>query len=876
MDGYKRLKLGEKLNEWLVNTRERLFQRVFNLLLKEAEARALKGDFDDAVALARQPYDEGTQVAYPSPTQYRRLHTLLLAAARLGEAERLQREARELYGPDIVFEAHKLHARQRLTHTYNLRPENPDWVGREAELGRVLELLSARRLVTLTGMPGVGKTELAMQAARAARGRAFSRDGVHTAWLEELPPHVETPRLLTALADALGLKGERASAVDDVVAAVGDGHTLLVLDNFEGLIDPHAPLVALLHRRCPNLRLLVTSREVLRLEHETPVRLAGLPYPNADEEDAPEEGRYAAVELFERAARGQGVVLRDADLPGVARVCQSVEGLPLAIKLAAAWVSILSPAEIADRLRERLDLLSRGARDAPRHGSVHAAFGAAVELLSLRERRALVDLTVFEGGWTLGAASAVAGVELDLLRSLTEKSLLRYDRDAARYSFHPLLKRFAAAQAEGGNRDALERRHAEHFLAADYGPSATDTLLAERHNLEAALRHADDARLDALYAAGAAVMSDVWDLTGQYAAAEAHLKRAGERAKARGDLTGWLRTLAAYGRVADRLGKTDEGIAALEAGLHAARSTPSGEEPHLAALLYYLAGLNINKGDYPQARAYLDSGLEHARALCLDYDLCRLLNARGVLEKHTGSVASALALFEEAQRYAEKLRHRPFLAVVYQNLGATELDRDNLQEAVSHLNRGLEHARTLGFRHTINHLLQNLGLAEKSLGNLEKAEAYLLEGLESSRRLGYQEAVSNFLADLGELYVEGARLEEAQACLDEAETLAVDLDNPWVECAALTGRARLEEGRERWRAALENADRALSVAKQHNFKDPEGSALFIRARALYALGDTAAALRAAEESLERFLEFGHKEAQTVEAWLGRAAAPHSG
>ncbi len=454
-----RFTFGEEMNEWIINTREELYSDVFELRLWWAERTAYAGNFKEAANLAWQVYARGTNITYLALENYQRLHKLFTAAERFDEASRIYTESKDLYGPDTLYLcANPTEAKLRLTHSYGLRAENPSFVDREKDTETMLRLLARHRLVSMVGAPGIGKTELAQVMGRLGRGQPFSEDGVHVLWLETVPASTPTPHFITVFAKALGVK---ASTLEELAAVIRDSKRLLVLDNFEHLNKTYGFLLLELQRLCPGLRLLVTSRELLRLAGECAYLLDYLPYP--DENMSLEEANtYASVQLFERSA--PGFQLSESTFRSVIQICAMVEGLPLGIKLAASWAGTLSPSVIAERLAPRLELLQHGEGHG-RHDSIHAALESSLALLSPIERFALTKLSVFQSDFSLMAAQHVTEVTLPVLRSLIEKSLLSYDQESERYSFHALIGEYMYGlleQAETSQK--VKTSHATYYL----------------------------------------------------------------------------------------------------------------------------------------------------------------------------------------------------------------------------------------------------------------------------------------------------------------------------------------------------------------------------------------------------------------------------
>ncbi|MET9069185.1 BTAD domain-containing putative transcriptional regulator, partial [Streptosporangium sandarakinum] len=351
-------------------------------------------------------------------------------------------------------------------------------VGRADELARIRGLLTGARLVTLTGPGGTGKTRLAVEAA------AHGHDDV---CFVELAPLTDGTAVPHAVLGALGLHesgmlptpgGAVPDPVARMVAALAERRTLLVLDNCEHVVEAAAALAAALLGGCPGLRILATSREPLGITGETlcPVPPLALPPP---ETPAAEALGFPAVRLFaERAAAVRPGYAVESEADAVLRVCRTLDGLPLAIELAAARLRSLTAAEVAARLDDRFRLLSRGSRTAqPRHRTLRAAVEWSWDLLGEDERTMAGRLTVFAGGATLEAVERVTGLPdaIDLLAGLVDKSLVEVVGD--RYRMLDTIRAFCAERlAEAGEEEALRRAHGEYFLglAESAGPHLRD------------------------------------------------------------------------------------------------------------------------------------------------------------------------------------------------------------------------------------------------------------------------------------------------------------------------------------------------------------------------------------------------------------------
>jgi predicted ATPase/class 3 adenylate cyclase/DNA-binding CsgD family transcriptional regulator len=428
----------------------------------------------------------------------------------------------------------------------NLPGELTSFVGRRAELSDVADLLGRGRLLTLTGAGGCGKTRLALQAAADAMDR--HPDGV---WWVELA-RLEEPALVPAtVIAALGLREVPGwTLVDTLVEHLRPRSLLLVLDNCEHLLAACADLGDALLRGCPSLSILATSRAPLGVPGETTWRVPSMSLPAERSREPIEALRQSdAVRLFiDRAAQARpNFAINAGNAPVVAQICHNVDGIPLAIELAAARVRMFAPEQIARGLGDRFHLLTGGSRTVlPRHQTLEASIDWSHDLLSDEERAVLRRLSVFAGGWTLDAAEDVcsgSGIDryavLDLLTGLVDKSLVTTDerRSEVRYGLLETVRQYSAARlAEAGETEAVRNRHLAYHLAlaeladpkvlgAGRDDPVLESLAAEMPNLRGALEWATTADPDAALRL-VDVLTLFWLFTGRYREAESAYTRA--------------------------------------------------------------------------------------------------------------------------------------------------------------------------------------------------------------------------------------------------------------------------------------------------------------------------------------------------------------
>ena len=375
-------------------------------------------------------------------------------------------------------------------------------VGRSAALQRVRDLVSAYRVVTLTGPGGIGKTALAMKAVRDMVG-----DFEDGAWLVELASHSDAALAPSAVAGALDLKlgGDRVTA-EALARGIGDRHLVLLLDNCEHLIDAVAALVETVLRLCPRATVLATSREIMQIEGEAVYRVPALDVPAAGQGEPDVILDHSAVELFVTRAKALdgGFSTQPKDLSSIAEVCRHLDGIPLAIEFAAARAALVGTEQVAAGLRDRFALLTSGRRTAiPRHRTLRAALDWSYQLLSKEEQRLLRHLAIFPAGFTFEAAQAVGGAGragqsiVEDLSSLVSKSLCERvnPTSSTRWRLLETIRAYALEElTRNGEHPHAARRHAEHFRDLVSPVTASSKARLSRDDAAQCLRELDNVR----------------------------------------------------------------------------------------------------------------------------------------------------------------------------------------------------------------------------------------------------------------------------------------------------------------------------------------------------------------------------------------------
>jgi predicted ATPase/class 3 adenylate cyclase len=693
----------------------------------------------------------------------------------------------------------------------NLPQQMTSFIGREKEVVAVGEMLAVNRLLTLTGAGGAGKTRLALQVA--AEMLDHYPDGV---WLVELASLSDPSLIPQTVARAVGIREQAGESIEQTLTdGLRSRNLLLVLDNCEHLLSACAHLVTALLRVCPGLRVLATSREPLGLSGEHVFRVPSLSVPDMSQgQSAAWESmsQFEAVRLFiDRATSVKAdFAVNNQNAPALASVCARLDGIPLAIELAAARVRSLTVEDINTKLDQRFRLLTGGSRTAlPRQQTLRSLIDWSYDLLNETEKALLCRLSVFAGGWTLEAAEGICAGEtvedweiLDLLTSLSDKSLVIAETSGmnVRYRLLETVRQYAQERLRERGEEAVWRdRHLACFLAlaeeAEPQLAGADQqtwlerLATDHDNLRAALEWSGESSTgggtDGLRLAGA--LWRFWRVRGHLTEGREYLSRALTVAGTGADAAVRAKAVNQAGYLAWAQGDTASARGFYEAALSLRREI--GDRQGIAASLNGLGNVAYNEGNRAAARSLYNESLMIQRELGDQWGIANALNNLGVVAFEQRDFAVARALYEENLAIRRATGDRWGVAVSLNNLGNVAYKQGDIRAARSLYEESLATRRELGDREGVATSLYNLGVMASKQDDFSGAMALYEEALAIWREMGDQRSVAGTLDTIGVVASRQSDAGAARRFHTESLTLWKALDDRKGIATALEGLA---------------------------------------------------------------------------------------
>jgi predicted ATPase/DNA-binding SARP family transcriptional activator len=801
---------------WAIRYRERLHIQALTALYHITRYYMRRGEYSQAQTYALHQIE----LAPYREEAHRQLMRILVCtgqrSAALAQYETCCRVLTEELGVEPSQQTQALYRRIRSAGTkspHNLPPQMTSLLGREGELHRLTEHLADPncRLLTMTGLGGIGKTRLALQAAQE-----HLEEFLHGVYFVPLAALSSDEFLAPTIADALSLSlsGEEAPPAQ-LLNYLREKEILLVLDGFEHLLSaPPAEKNALdflleILKAAPEIKIIVTSRQRLNLQAEWVFRVRGLAFPKKAPNaglDAEGMENYSAVQLFCRRARrlNHEFSLSDATKPAVGRICRLVEGMPLGLELAAASIATLTCEQIADQLERSLDTLATTMRDVPeRHRSMQAVFEHSWHLLDEAERRVFRQLTVFQGGFTAQAARQVAQASPKVLSALIDKSLLRQDI-SGRYEIHELLRQYAAGKLAGypTEKETALERYCDYYadflrqkaapLQVNFQPEALAEIGLEIENIRAGWQSAiDQANLAAVESCLESLYLFYWarnwyDEGRQvFAQAESLARTAGHHDS--------LLLAKIWTRQAEFdawLSHYDQAKVRLQKSIQVCRTLQERDELALASEL--LGRVHYSQGEYVLAKEHYEQSLALYRQTDNKAGLAQTLNSlANVTCDLSADYGRAQALHAESLALARQIGDQFGIAKALINQGVTAQELGNYVQAQRLYRESLEVYRGLDYRHGQSAALNYLGQVASLTGEHGEAMTFLRQSFELSQETGDRHSMANCRQQLGNVACRMGAYPEAKAYFAEALSLAMEIRAFQVTLDILIGVAGL-------------------------------------------------------------------------------------
>ena len=704
-------------------------------------AHAAKGDMSKVVATYERCVDSLKEFGFGPSEQTRALY------------EQLKTGEEDLYTKSYIMQNEK---REEPLKT-NLPIQLTSFIGREKEVEEIVRLMLQNRLVTLTGPGGVGKTRLAIQSSKGML-REFN-DGI---WWVELAPLMDESHVPQTVAQVLGVRESRAkNMTESLKSYLHEKQLLLVLDNCEHLIDVCAQIAHDLLAQCAYLKVLSTSREALDIMGEMEYQVQPLSMPALEYETlANLLLEYEGIRLFaERAKAKSGFALTDRNASTVLQICQRLDGIPLAVELAAARTKSMSVEDILEHLDDRFNLLTQGDRTAlPRHQTLRAAIDWSYDVLSKEEQTLFRRLSVLVGGWTLDAAQAVCSADdievLGILMRLVDKSLVitQIENSNNRYYMLETIRQYAY----------------EKFL------QSTEVELIYKQYLDFFIRFVEEAEPN-LVGPDEVTWLDYLETeldNLRYAARLALRFQDMESAARLGTSLWW------FWLFRDHMG---EGRQLLEKTIELGRSSSQVEAMTRGGTALYAHAMNIAamlanfQGDHFVGRSRSEEGLALSRKIGNKRLISRALFALGLAAVNQEDYSSAKSAFEESLLHTQELGDKSEIARSHVLLGGLALAQNNYVKARSHYEEGLRLAHEMNSKLTISVFSGNLGLVALKHKDFIVAREMLRTGLLLDREINNERAIIANLVGFASLARALGRLKRATRLSSAAEKFSRDI-----------------------------------------------------------------------------------------------------
>jgi predicted ATPase/DNA-binding XRE family transcriptional regulator len=729
----------------------------------------------------------------------------------------------------------------------NLPAPLTSFIGREKELADVRKLIARHRLVTLTGPGGVGKTRLSVKV-----GELVLADFPEGVWMVELAPVLDPSLVPATAARTFGLlEDPKRPFIDVLCDFLREKTLLLILDNCEHVLDACAQFADTALKRCPNLKVLTTSREVFGVLGEAVYPVPSLALPNI-RHLVDRFREFESIRLFEERAQLAQVnfSLTIGNAPAVAKVCTQLDGIPLAIELAAARINTFSAEEIAERLPRNFRLLSTGNRTAlPRHRTLHAAIDWSYDLLSTDEKILFRRLSVFVDSWTLEAAESVCSdahihseLFFDLLTRLLTKSLITKEvtQVGTRYRMLETLRQYAYEKLWAMDEaNIISQRHLAYFVSlADRAEPHLRSFDAEKwlevlekelDNIRSALAYGLKNDVEAELRLASALWwfwhirghkSEGWEWLEQGLAIEEQERGANRRLSARTLIRGKALYVAGFLRL--MFFETDKGASLSEESLSLFRGLGEEGKRGAAYALWNLGGAASRQLDFHHAKLLFEESLALFQEVKDQFGIAQCMDALPFLQMHENKYEEARVLLEEHLALRQEIGDKDGMATAFHHLGLLAFQQNNYKEAGVHFRASLDLYRRIGNRWGMGHALSSLGRTAQSEGNYEEATEILEEALALDQDVGDRFGIASRLNELGLVAQSRGDYERAVQMHEQALELLFEAGDRASASVVIFHLGSIALLRSDDQQAARNFEEALTISQEAG--DPLGTA----------------------------------------------------
>ena len=788
-----------------------------------------------------------------------------------------ERRLKDVIEPIRLFQVASKELREEFPplKTLDARPNNlpvqlSGFIGRADEIKHAKELLKDNRLLTLTGTGGLGKTRFSLQVAAD-----LIDDFANGVWFVELAAVSDPVFLAITIINDLGLKEEQKKTPEETLADhLKDKEILIVLDNCEQIIESCAKLAENLLLKCPKLKVIATSREGLNCIGEQTYRIPPLTLPDPNHKYTPEQlTQYESVRLFIERALAVNPKFRvtNENAPALVGVCSRLDGVPLALELAAARTKVLSVEKIFERLDDRFNLLTGGKRTVlPRQQTLRALIDWSYDLLSENEKILWSRLSVFSGGWTLEAAEEVCSDEkiskndiLDLLSQLTEKSVIIYDETKDRYRILESLKQYGIEKLSDGKEIFLQ--HLNYFLKLS--EKAKPELIGENtkfwmHKIEAdhsnfisAIEWSVNNENKEKGAVISNALGSFWSRRGQYSTGirliEIILESSGILSKSlKGIVLNWI------GSFRISMGDNEQAKKYLEESLDLRKEI--GDKIGIAESLLSLGNVTNSLGDFELAKNYYEESQDIYKILGSKSGIAATTLSLGNIALNQGDYGLAKKYHEESLFTFKEIGHKYGIALSINNLGDVSLFQGDYELAKKYLKESLDLLKEIGNKKGVAFSINTLGYIVLNQGDYEQAKKYYEESLFIFREIGHKYGIALSILSLGMVVFNQGYSEQAKKYYEESLDIRMEIGdkNGIAESIKNVGNVAYAQGD--YQQAMKYYKESLDIYKEIGSKNGIANSINSLGNIAFCKRDFEQANKYYEESLAIFKEIVDK------------------